>query len=203
MSVYGSGRYGRLALCVGAALALGCLGRSAEVRYFAMSPVQAPVHDGVPDDLAVAVTAVSLPRYLERPQMVTRGEGPELRFDEINRWAGGFEPNVQAVLVQNLGLRLGPAQVFESWNRIAPATFRVSVDVAQFDGRRGEELTLRARWVIRDEREKGRPWTAESTIRQTLGGRDIVSLVEAHDRALGELADEIAARIVALAGQQP
>ena len=74
---------GALVSCLTTALALGCLGRSAEVRYFAMSPVQAPAHDGVPGDLAVAVTAVSFPRYLERPQMVTRGEGPELQFDEI------------------------------------------------------------------------------------------------------------------------
>ena len=188
-----------VALGLVAALAPGCLGRSAEARYYTMSPADGAALDAQPEGTVIAVAAVSFPRYLERPQIVTRTRGPELVFEDLHRWAGGFEANVHGVLVENLATRLPRAQVGDSSTLMMPATFRVSVDVLQFDGRRGDQLILRARWTVRDEQQRDRLFNDESTIREPVHGGDIGSLIEAHDRALARLADAIAARIATAA----
>ncbi|MCZ6569561.1 MAG: ABC-type transport auxiliary lipoprotein family protein, partial [Deltaproteobacteria bacterium] len=78
-----------------AGLALGCLGRSAPVRFYTMSPVEGRSLNSVAEDLLVVVGPVSFPRYLERPHLVTRPAASELKINEFRRWAGGFESNVR------------------------------------------------------------------------------------------------------------
>lgn len=192
----GRARAGLAAACAG--LALGCLGSSPDVRHFAMTPVAGPAAGGA-GPLALVLGPVSFPRYLERPQMVTRRGSSELAFDEFRRWAGGFESNVTRVLAQDLESRLGGARVVnEGAAAPFPIAYRLSVDFQQFEGSPGDDrLVLRASWSLREEGGEQRVWDVAETIERPLAGGDPASLVQAHDAALGELADAIAARIAA------
>ena len=147
---------------------------------------------------------MSLPRYLDQPQLLTRAAGSQLAYDELHRWAGGFESNVLRALGDNLSALLGTKRVVVYPAEAPfPLAYRVTLDISRFDGRPGADLILRARWIVRDEsREKG-PWSEESEIRQLLPNGDVQSLVAAHDAALAALANEIAARIEGLARSEP
>ncbi len=190
----------RLATCGAIAiavpvLALGCLGRSPQVRFYAMSAVSLPA-PAAASDLAIGVGPVSLPRYLDQPQLVTRVGGSQLAYDELHRWAGGFESNILRALGDDLSARLGTKRVVVYPAEAPfPLSYRVTLDIFQFDGRPGGELVLRARWIVRDGSGEQGPWSAESEIRQPLPDADAQSLVAAHDAALSALAGEIAARI--------
>lgn len=187
-------REGAMALAVGL-LALGCLGKSPAVRHYAMSPVSGPALARIPG-LVVGLGPVSFPRYLERPQLVTRRDRTELVFEEFHRWAGGFESNVVGVLAQNLSARLGGAPVLlDPEVSPLPVGYRVAVDIQQFEGRLGGKLALRARWAVRETRGGMRAWTGNSSLLQSVAGDDVPSLVAAHDALLGRLADAIAGRI--------
>jgi hypothetical protein len=183
-----------------AAAALGCLGQSPPVHQYALPPVAGRTGAGSPGELAIALGPVSLPRYLDVPQIATRIGSSELAFDEYHRWAGSFEANVVSALSENLRSRLGTERVFT--DRAAspfPIAFQVAVDFQQFEGRPGEELILRALWFVREEVAGGaadaRLWSGQTTIRQPVAGRDVESLVAAHAAALGGLAEALAARI--------
>ncbi len=182
-------------------LALGCLGRSAPVRFYTMSPVEGPPLNSVAEDLVVVVGPVSFPRYLERPHLVTRADVSELKIDEFRRWAGGFESNVRRVLVDNLRARLGQQRV-ATVPLVHPSgpVFRVRLDILQFEGDTGKDLILRVHWIAQDEAKGTRAWSEEVTIRRPLAAEDVASLVAAYDQALGQLADVIAARIASLSG---
>ena len=99
-------RGGAAALLI-ALLALGCLGRSPGVRQFTLGPVPGPTVAGTSSELVVTLGPLSFPPYLQRPQLVTRGDASELVYDERNRWAGGFESNVRRALADDLSERLG------------------------------------------------------------------------------------------------
>jgi hypothetical protein len=183
-----------------AGLALGCLGRSPQVRFYTMSDVPGQAVAGAAEDLAIGVGPVRLPRYLDRPQLVTRAEASQLDVDEFNRWAGSFESNLLRALGDDLGTRLGTERVVVyPEDAPFPLDYRVALDIQEFEGRPGHELVLRARWVIREQAEGRGPWSGQSLIRRPLSSDGIEALVTAHDEALGLLADAIASRIVGLA----
>ncbi|MCZ6568792.1 MAG: ABC-type transport auxiliary lipoprotein family protein, partial [Deltaproteobacteria bacterium] len=78
--------------------------------------------------------------------------------------------------------------------------FRVKLDILQFEGNPGNDLILRVHWIAQDEAKGTRAWSEQITIRRPLEAEDITSLVAAHDQALGQLSDVIAARIASLSG---
>jgi len=78
----------------------GCvsLKRTPEARFFALRPVAVlsaspapnPAHDRI-----VGVLPVSLPGFIERPQLVTWSGPGEVRIDEFLRWAEPLDASVQ------------------------------------------------------------------------------------------------------------
>jgi uncharacterized lipoprotein YmbA len=184
-------------LALGAA---GCLGRGPEARFYTLAPVPAsPSAPELTAHLAVAVGLVVLPDALDRPQIVTREEPNRLRYDEFHRWAGTLGSEVSRVLGENLATRLGSARVL-----VYPAelpldlTYRVRVDVQQFDGRPSDDVTLRARWALMDGAARDVLAIEESTVRRDTEGAGFEGLVEAYGAVIGTLCDEITDRIAAL-----
>ncbi len=182
-----------------AILALGCLGRSPGVRQYTLGSVPGGASAGSAEfragsaEFGVALGPVTFPPYLQRPQLVTRNASSELFVDARNRWAGGFEANVLRALADDLSARLGtPWVVVAPEDAPLPPAYRIAVDFLRFEGQPGAELVLRARWVIR-EQEGDRVWSGGGAIRRPLADEGTESLVAAHEAALGELADAIAA----------
>ena len=68
----------------------------------------------------------------------------------------------------------------------------------KLEGDPGNDLILRVHWIARDEAKGTRAWSEEITIRRPLKAKDVTRLVDAHDQALGQLSDVIAARIASL-----
>ena len=99
----------------------------------------------------IGVGPVTVPKYLDRPQIVTRVGRNQLALGEFDRWAEPLQDNIFRVLAQNL-MRLIPTDqiLLHPWPRSATLDYQVSVEVLQFDGWFGGESTLLARWSILD-----------------------------------------------------
>ncbi len=192
----------RVVAIVAAGLAVGCLGSSPNVSLYTMNAVSDSPAKSAPDGLAIGVGPIRVPRYLDRPDWVTRsgGSSSQLEVDDFRRWAGGFSSNVLSVLGENLGAKLGTQRVV-----VYPATnpysldYRIAVDFHAFEGVGGDAVVLRANWVIRAGSAGRGPWTGQSTIRRAIAGGGSEGLVVAHNEALDLLADAIASRIKSLA----
>jgi uncharacterized lipoprotein YmbA len=184
-------------------LVSGCLGRSPQIRFYTMSSVSGTSVAAAAEDLSIGVGSARLPRYLDRPQLVTRADGSQLEVDEFNRWAGGFGSNILRALGDDLGTRLGTQRVVVyPADAPFPLDYRVTLDVQEFEGRPGHELVLRVRWVIRELDDRHGPWSGQSLIRRPLSGSGIEALVVAHDEAIGLLADGITSRVAELAAER-
>ncbi len=192
----------RAAAIVAAGLAVGCLGSSPNVSLFTMNAVSDSLATSAADGLAIGVGPIRVPRYLDRPEWVTRpgGSTSRLEIDAYRHWAGGFSSNVLSTLGENLGAKLDTQRVVVYPAQTALAfDYRVAVDFHALEGIGGEALVLRASWVIRAGSAGGGPWSGQFTIRRPIGGAGSDGLVAAHNEALDLLADAIASRIEGLA----
>jgi uncharacterized protein len=169
-------------------------------RFYVLSALPSaepvtPVTSGQ-QGLAVGVGPVTLPRYLDRPQIVTRTSPYELKLAEFDRWAEPLDVNFARVLAENLSLLIptGRVAVFP-WPRATPIDFQVSIEVAHFLSQMGGESLLIADWTL--FRGEGQQALArgKSRFSAPAGGQDYASIVAAMSQTIASLSREIAAAI--------
>lgn len=104
----------------------------------------------IPDpSLSLAVNSPEVPDYLDRPQMFTRLPGGEVKVDEFHRWTESMGAGFSRVLAQDLTLFSDSAHVAAF--PVPPGfgqEFELSVQILQFDGTPGGDVTLLAQWRI-------------------------------------------------------
>lgn len=177
----------------------GCAS-SRKASFYTLSPLPAPGDHTervqTEQETVVAVGPVTVPDYLNRPQIVTRTGPTGVHLDEFERWAGSFEQDVSRVLAENLSVLLSPDNVtVVRWIRETSsfsAGYRVVVDVNRFDGDPGKSVLLAARWSVRGEQQGKILSAGESNITESVEGQGYDALVAAMSRALAALAREIA-----------
>lgn len=135
--------------------------------------------------------AVSLPDYLQRPQLTWRGEGGRLFLRSGERWGEPLDEGVRRVLADNLSQRLGAGRLLVlPANAPLEPTGRVQVQVQAFD-LIGNEMVLTARWSLAVA--GGEVHWRESRLRAALAENNALAQVAAMNQLLARLADEVAA----------
>lgn len=77
---------------------IGCAATPAPRLYRLHIPVTAQPASSLPDGHTVVLDPVHIPRYLDRPQIVTRKGGYELFADDANRWAAPLDRHITRIL---------------------------------------------------------------------------------------------------------
>jgi uncharacterized lipoprotein YmbA len=186
-----------------AALGAGCFGGGAAPAYFALRP-EAGAAAGAPlaarPDLGLVVGPIELPRYLDRDEVVTRSASHELVPWDEHRWGGSLRDDVLRVLGDDLGTLLGTnhVAVYPVEPRF-PVSYRVLLDVLEFEGVPGQSVRLRLRWTVTDGTGAKALAIVQSSVEQPTGGPSFDALVAAQSAALGSVTREIAVKIAALA----
>ncbi|MRR34308.1 membrane integrity-associated transporter subunit PqiC [bacterium] len=180
-----------LAVCLG-----GC-GTSPNARFYTLTSLSPPEKPGEAKtgskDVVVGLGPVSIPDYLDRPQIAVRSSRNELILGEFDRWAGSLRSDVARVLMENLSTLLATdAWSVVSWRQGIPSDYRVAVDVSRFDIRHGTDVLLKAQWVVFSKDGKGMLLMRESEIVEPLTGTGYESAVACMGRALEVLGREIA-----------
>jgi len=193
-----SGRLGLarpIALALGLALIGGCVGRSAPVRLYVLTPVPRPVAVAASTEAskgpALGIGPVTLPRYLDRINIVTR-RGAEIDVAEFDRWSEALSEGVPRVIGADLAALLGTERVvIFPWSADREIGRQVVIEIARFDGTLGGEVVLEARWRILGPDRKDL-LIRYSTVREPTGEASYLSLVSAMSRCLETLSAEIA-----------
>ena len=149
---------------------------------------------------SVGVGPVSLPKYLDRPQIASRASRYQLTFDEFERWAEALDTNFSRAFGEHLA-RLIPTDrlaVFP-WPRETPIDYQVLVEVVHFFGQRGGTASLIAHWsIVREESEEALV-SRTSHLSAPVDGPQYEALVAAMSQTVTQLSGEIASAIRALA----
>ena len=141
----------------------------------------------------IAIGPVSLPDYLDRPQIVTRQSAYELELAANDRWAAPLYDMLPRVLVEDLALRL-PSDRIVSFPETGDASFdyRVDVQVSRFDVDAAGEATLATRWQFYARSAPRALLVADDTLQRRVEGRGFDAYAASLSAALAELGDRIA-----------
>jgi uncharacterized protein len=165
---------------------------------------------------AIGIGPITLPQYLNRPQIVTRSGGNQLAVAEFDQWGGDLNDNVTRVLAANLSSLLETDRVsLYPWKDEAPIDHQVTIDVVSFEQDVDGRSVLNAYWSIvdprsgkaklmrrssyRDGSDTAPPGTAPSTgTSQSSGTLTYDAIVAAMSRNLEALSRDIASAITSL-----
>ena len=165
---------------------------SASETIPAMSAEQGPV---------IGVGPITLPKYLDRPQIVTRAGSNQLVLAEFDRWAEPLQDNVARVLAENLARLIPTDQVLlHAWPRSATLDYQVTVEVLHFEGWLGGESRLLALWSILDGAELTL-WSQRAALNAPVSGREYEAMVVAMNQLLEWLSRDLASAIQRLASR--
>ena len=181
---------------------LGC-GTSQPSHFYllrAISPTSSSdLSEVKPSNLSVGLGPVTLPKYLDRPQIVTQSGTHEVELADFHKWAEPLSENVSHVLTENLSALLSTDRVLQyPWRSSNPLDYQVVVDFWQFDATMGREAVLVARWSLLGSDGQTALITRKSHVIQHPTSQNYESLVEAMSRNLENLSREIAEAIKAL-----
>jgi uncharacterized protein len=199
-------------LAVGAFAGCVCLAgcvpikRTPEARFFTLRPVAERLASAAPDDpgASVGVLPVSLPSFLERPQLVAWTGPGEVRIDEFVRWAEPLDASAQRVLADDLARLLPSDDVMRApWPRAVAPRFRVRVELARFGPQPGEEVSLAGRFVVLAAQSERALVSRDVELRRDPGQGDSGRVVEAMSALLADLAAQIANGIQTLPPETP
>ena len=194
-------RPGLLVASLTMTFALACASSPA-TRFYLLStvadePVSGSVEARAP--FVIAVGPVSLPSYLDRPQIVTR-QGPNaIDIASFDQWAGSLDDMIAGVLVEDVAARLPRDRVvaFRSVSR-PRHDFRVAVDVSRFDVDDADEAVLVAAWQVYGLGGRTPVHAGETTTRARAASDSYDDRVAAMSLALGDLGAEIALAVLQL-----
>lgn len=188
-------------LCATVLLASGgCAGKSPPAEFYTLNAitraeVRVPADPGQ-EGIAIAVGPAAFPEFLDRPQIVTRTGPHKLEVDEVHRWGGSLQGDFIRVLGENLSILLGTSRLvlYPAEERF-PVTYRLVLDVQQFEGSRDGDVMLNVRWTLLGPRGGDALLVRQSLIRASVASTDYDALVSAKSRALATLSREIAGAI--------
>jgi uncharacterized lipoprotein YmbA len=149
--------------------------------------------------ICVGIGPVSIPDYLDRPQMVTRTKQNSVELAEFDRWAEPLSGSISRTVAGNVSSLLHIDNVMPSpWPASVDVTYQILIDVYRFDGVLGEKAILDAQWSILGGRGKKVLLRKRSTFVEGIQEPSFSALVTAESRALGSLSREIASALNSL-----
>jgi len=153
--------------------------------------------------LNVALSPVQVPRYLDRPQLVTRSDANTLELAEFDKWSEPLSDMIGRVLAEDLSRRLADARIFLLPVRQAvPIERIVDIQVMRFDADAAGLVTLDARWQAFSEGGRKLMAAEVTLVREPAAQAGKAAVVAAMSRALSRLAAEIAEALASTAAKE-
>ncbi len=144
------------------------------------------------EDIAIGVGPVEFPEFLDRPQMVTRKSQNQVEVSEFHRWASSLPGDFSRVLAKNISVLLPTDRVavFPWGDQFSP-TYRIKLDVEQFDGQLGEQVVLSVIWSVVGQGGSNKLIVRKSLIEESVKTNDYEGLVAAQSNTLVTLSRAI------------
>ncbi len=180
-------------------MATGCTTSSSAVTFYGLEAVAGDPSGSITlfqHDPAIGIGRVTLPAYLDRPQIVIRPQPNRLRVDEYHRWAGALEDEIQRVLIENLMTLTGVRRIARlPWPGDFQPDVTLRMDIYRFEAGSGNAVRLLAAVTLvrQDDRQSPETWTVH--LEEAAAGGSYADLTAAQSRLLASLSSDIAERL--------
>jgi hypothetical protein len=146
----------------------------------------------IDNTIAIGVGPVEFPKFLDRPQIVTRKSQNQIEVSEFNRWAGSFPGDFSRVLAKNISILLPTDRVaVYPWGDQFTPTYQIKLEVEQFDGQLGETVVLDVTWMVTNQEGTNTLMVRKSRVEEAVSDETYEALVEAKSNGLVTLSRTI------------
>ena len=181
-------------------LSAGGCATSKPADFFVLSPInkvdleQTP--PPLPLNIIVGIGPVSIPRHLDRSEIVIKKGPNTIGLSDFNRWAGPIDDDILSVLRENLSILLSTDNItLYPWQSHMNVACQIVVEIIRFDGCPGDRVDLCARWKILDPKKDKLIVLKQTQVTEQLISKSFQALVEGESRALAALSRDIAAAL--------
>lgn len=127
-------------------------------RFFTLTPAAdsqtPPAESPNGRDLTLGLGPITIPRYLQRPEVVTRINKTELSVSDNDRWAEPLGDSVASVLAQDLSSDIPGLQITPfPWSQETSIDYSVSVQFLHLERTADRRADIEAVWKIRNGRD--------------------------------------------------
>jgi hypothetical protein len=184
-------RSGMRLLTCALAVALGACA-SAPMHYYTLVPPAASAEAVKTTGMPFELLPVSVPAQVDQPQMVVRQGQQGVVLLDGERWIAPLGDEIRSALSAQLSQDLHSQDVSGMAHGAQPL-LRIKLDVRRFESSPGQYALVEGAWSLRElHARQDRSLACTSRIREPVGaGYD--ALVQGHQRAIAQLATQIAA----------
>lgn len=169
-------------------LAISGCGSSPKTQFYTLDAVDGDHTAGRP--VSIEVGHVDLPATLDRQGIVTHAAGARVDISDKDRWAAPLDELVRRALTEDMRKRLPHGTVLAAGDPAPPGTRTLTVNVQQFMPDASGNVVLEADW---NWQHAGKPQVPRHVSIQTpMRGQGGEAIADAMNRALGQLADNVA-----------
>ncbi len=105
-------------------------------------------------DLRMGVGPITIPGYIDRPQIVTKTESAELQLAEFDRWAEPMEGMFTRTLAANIRSLTGSPRIHSyPWSSTLEFTYRINAKVIKFENNANGDALLVVHWQLTHDKE--------------------------------------------------
>jgi len=165
-----------------------------ETRFFVLMPAQnqPALSSAAPQALVVGLGPITIPAYVNRPEVVTRMNESELKVSDTDRWGERLDLNIARVLAADLSDQLGTRQVLNyPWPPRPPIDYAVPVAFQRFERTADGHVVILAKWTVRNGKD-GLILRNGTTSIDDPSGPDTASASQALSRGLAQVSRDVA-----------
>jgi uncharacterized lipoprotein YmbA len=179
-------------------LLTGCMRDSKPIEFYMLNAdsgitaiTQAPAADR---DAVIGLGPITIPEYLNRPQIVTEIADNQYRLSEDHRWAERLDQNISLALLKALPRQLGTGHIVRyPWSLRQAIDYQVGIDILEFNVDANGQSRLIAQWFIKP---KDKPSiNKRSSFQFPASATDYAIMVKAQSQCLTKLGQEISAAL--------
>jgi len=152
--------------------------------------------------LTVGLGPITIPRYLDRPEVVTRLSETEFSVSDTDRWAEPLGTNVSSVIKQDLLGELPALQIVSfPWPGRTHPDYRVAVDFQRLERTSDGQAVVQALWTVRTADDK--MLESGTTTANEAAGDNPGAASAALSRGIAKVSGDIAQALTRQSGAKP
>lgn len=170
------------------------LGTSKNAKFYTMTPIPGPV---VSENYntSVGVNRIQLPKYMERPQIVTqRNNSAQVNISEFNRWVETPSILATRTLAADLSMLLPSAQIAQTHLKGGKFAQTVTLEIVRLNATLGEQVELTVWCTVKDNEGKVQ---SHQKFEYTVSiGKTYDELAQVYSQLLADVSRDIAMMLI-------
>ncbi len=147
-------------------------------------------------NLRMGVGPITIPGYIDRPQIVTKTESAELQLAEFDRWAEPMEGMFTRTLAENIKAITGSHLIHSyPWSSNIEFTYRISAKVIKFENNANGDALLAVHWQLINSSDQSIAKEIDSEFNASASDTSYSARVAALNDTLAQFAQEIVGHI--------